>query len=260
MPFPRLRRCRRRPRSLVALLAPAVALSAPACQVRGTVDLEVAEDGSGRVTVEVTLDDEAVARLPDLDGDGVASRADLAAMVRTDDLATAGWEVGEPVAAGGGARLRVSRRFGTPAEAERLLAQVTGSSGVLRDARVTRAAGFGRTEVGFTGTLDLQGGIESFGDEGLAAALDGEPVGEDASAIEARLGRPLADAVRIEVVADLAGAARSWSPRLGAAPVELRAERTVWDVPVLILAAVAAVAAAALAVLLASRSVRRRRA
>jgi hypothetical protein len=219
----------------------------------------MAEDGSGTVTVGVALDDEALAQVPDVDDDGTSGPADLAALVRTEDLVAAGWTVGDPVSGEGETALRVSRPFGTPAEAEQILDELTGPAGALRDLAVTRSPSFGRTELGFTGTVDLSGGIEAFGDEGLAAALDGEALGEDAAAIEARLGQPLADAVTVEVTADLGGEAQAWAPRLGDPAVDMEADRTVYDVPVLALAAVAALAALALLVLLAMRLVRSRR-
>ncbi|HEX6420446.1 MAG TPA: hypothetical protein VFZ77_18240 [Acidimicrobiales bacterium] len=235
--------CRRIRLALVVALA---VTAAAACQVRTTVVVEVADDGSGTVEVGVGLDDAAVGRLPDLDGDGASGAADLAALVRVDDLAAAGWTVAEPAADGGGTTwLRVTRAFGTPAEATEILAGLTGSDGPLRDLRVTRSASFGRVEYTFEGTADLRGGLEAFGDEGLAAALEGEPLGEDAAAIEARAGRPLAEVFTLQVTSRLAGEETTWAPALGEGPVGLRAANTAYDWPVLVLAGVAALAAVA---------------
>jgi hypothetical protein len=249
------------PRRLFLALLALLALAASACRVDTTVTVALAEDGSGDVRVEVALDAAALARVPDLDADGTSGLADLAALVRTEDLASAGWTVGEPTEAGdGGAALTVSRPFGTPAEADAILAELTGPGGALRDLHVTRSASYGRTELGFSGTADLSGGLEAFGDEGLAAALDGEPLGQDAAAIEAAIGAPLAEAVTVEIVADLDGEATTWAPRLGDAPLEMAAETTSYDAPVLILTAVAVLAAVALAVVLLLRLLRSRRA
>lgn len=237
-----------------------VVLVAAGCQVRTTVDVEVAEDGSGVVTVSVQLDEDALARVPDDDGDGVASPADVGALIRTDDLVAAGWTVDEPVASdGGGAVLRVSRSFGTPAEADQILGELSGSDGALHDLTVRRSTSFGRTSISFAGTADLSSGIEAFGDEGLAAALEGEPLGEDAAVIEDRIGEPLAEALTVEVTADLDGEEHAWSPRLGGAPVAMRAERNILDVPVLMLAGIALAAAVALVVVLSTRLIRSRR-
>ena len=256
---PLLTSCRRR--RIVLLLALLVALLASACEVRTTVEVAVAEDGSGEVAVTVRLDAEALSRVPDIDADGASSVADLGALVRTEDLVTAGWTVGDPADDGdGGARLRVTRAFGTPDEADRILAELTGPAGPLRDLHVSRSASFGRTELGFSGTADLSGGLEAFGDEGLATALDGEPLGADAAAIEASTGVPLAEAVTVEITADLAGESTTWMPRLGDAPVPMAADTTTYDAPVLVLAVVAVAAAVALVAVLVTRLVRSRRA
>jgi hypothetical protein len=249
----------RRPRLLACVAAALAVLVAAGCEMRTTVEIAVAEDGSGTVTVVVELDAEALDRVPDLDADRTSDVADLGALVRTDDLEAAGWTVAEPVGSDdGGATLRVSRAFGTPAEAEQILDELTGPDGALRDLAVDRSTSFGRTDVGVTGRIDLSGGLEAFGDDGLAFALEGEPLGEDAAAIEARIGRPLAEAVTFEVITDIDGEASTWSPRLGDQPQEIGAERTFWNVPVLVLAAVAVVAAVALVVLLVVRALRSR--
>jgi uncharacterized protein len=243
-----------------------VALVTTACQVRSTVAVDVTEDGSGTVEVGVGLDADAVARLPDLDGDGRRTAADLAALVRSDDLRDAGWEIGEPAdAADGGDGLvwiRATKRFGTPTEADRVLAEITGPGGPLRDLTVEREDAFGRTQFRFQGTADLSGGLEAFGDEGLAAALDGEALGQDSAAIEQELGQPLADMFSLEIAADLPGGGSSgatWSPRLGGGPVEMEATGTVRDWPVLALAALAGSCALALVILLLVRLARRDR-
>jgi hypothetical protein len=247
------------------ILAGLVALAATACQVRTTVSVDVVEDGSGTVEVAVGLDADAVGRLPDLDDDGRSDVADLVALVRTDDLAAAEWDVGGPAEDGsdGLVWMRATKRFGTPEEAERVLAEITGPDGPMRGLRVEREDGFGRTRFTFEGTADLGGGLEAFGDEGLAAALAGEPLGQDVAAIEQELGQPLADMFSLEVSADLPGhgsSSRSWAPELGGDPVEMDATGTVRDWPVVGLAAGAAACAIALVVVLGLRVVRSRRA
>jgi hypothetical protein len=237
-----------------------IVVVASACEVRTNFPLVVADDGSGTVEVAVDLDAEAVAQLPDLDGDGVSDAADLAALVRDDDLVAAGWTVeGPDTGDDGGVRLQANRTFGTPGEADRVLAELTGPSGALRDLGVTRSESFGRTRYRFEGTADLSGGLEAFGDEGLAAALEGEALGEDAAAIEERIGRPLADTFTLEVTARLPGGSTSWSPRLGDAPLDMRSDSTSYDWPVLGLALVAVVCLGALVAVLVLRVVRSRR-
>lgn len=269
---------RRHHRLRLLVVLGALLVAASACQVRSTVTVDVDDDGSGTVEVAVGLDGEAVARLPDLDRDGASTAADLAALLRVDDLEAVGWDVTVP--SGGDAEpdgdgyvwARASKAFGTPDEAGQVLAEVTGPDGPLRDVEVRRDEGFGHTRYRFEGTADLSGGLEALGDEGLAGALGGEPLGEDAAAIEAELGQPLSEVFTLEVVAELPGAistggsarastrssSATWTPELGGAPVAMEATGTVRDWPVLVLAGVAVACAVGLLVLLVGRLRRRR--
>jgi len=252
-------RLRRLPLAALAALA---AVLASACQVRTTVAVDVADDGSGTVDVAVGLDADAVGRLPDLDDDGLSTITDLAALVRRADLVAAGWEVADPAAGDGDMTwIRATKPFGTPEEADRILTELAGPDGALRDLHVSRAPGFGRTSYGFRGTVDLSRGLEAFGDERLAAALDGQVLGQDTEEIEQELGQPLADVFTFEVAAHLpGGVASTWSPRLGDGPLAMEADSTVYDEPVLALTAVAVAAAVALMGVVGARLVRRPRA
>jgi hypothetical protein len=164
--------------------------------------------------------------------------------------------------------VRASKPFGTPDEAVAVLSEVTGADGVLRDLSLERSTGFGSTSYDFAGTVDLSGGIEAFGDEGLAGALDGEPLGEDAAAIEERLGRPLADTFALDLTVAMPGSLDAgtgeasgdgvtWSPRLGDAAMALEASSQQRDTTVLALAGVAAASAVLLLFVLAFRLLRR---
>jgi uncharacterized protein len=252
-----------RPSRLV-LLGVLVVLTASACQVRTTVAVDVAKDGSGTVEVAVGLDADAVERLPDLDDDGRSTAADLARLVRTDDLTAAGWQVSNPAADpsldDGVVWVRATKPFGTPEEAGRVLSEITGTAGPLRELRIDRHDSFGRTRYTFDGTADLSGGLEAFGDEGLAAALGGEVLGQDTAAIEQELGRPLADMFSLEISAHLPGTASdaAWAPVLGGRPVDMAATGTVRDWPVLVFTAVALACGLALVIVLIVRVLRRR--
>lgn len=234
-------------------------LVAAGCQVQTVVTVDVDEDGSGTVEVAVGLDEEALAQVPDLDDSGSGDVPDVAQLVRVDDLTASGWSVSDPSTGSDGVTwIRATRRFGTPEEAERVLAELTGDGGVLRDLQVTRSTSFGRDSYEFSGTADLSGGLEAFGDEGLAAALDGEPLGEDAAAIEQRLGRPLGEMMSMEVDVHLPGGTESrWSPELGGRPVSMSASSTLYHWPVFFLAAVALLCVLGLLVVLALRVARR---
>jgi hypothetical protein len=239
--LPRLRRL------LPALLA---GLLAAGCQMQARVTVQMDDDGSGTVEVAVGLDDAALAELPDLDRSGVGDAADLTGLVRVEDLAAAGWSIGAPEAEGGVTWLRITKPFGTPAEAAQILTELTGPEGGLRDFRLERRRAFGSTEYSFAGSADLSGGIEAFGDAGLAQALDGEPLGEDAAAIEARLGRPLSEMVTLDIAVELPGTGETWSPVLGGETVGMSTSSTVYEPRVLLLAALAVICLVALAAVL----------
>jgi hypothetical protein len=236
-----------------------LALLAAACQVQTVVTVDVDQDGSGTVEVAVGLDEEALAEVPDLDDSGSGDVPDVARLVRVEDLEASGWTVAEPSTGDDGVTwIRATKRFGTPEQAEQVLAELTGETGILRDMQVTRSSSFGSDRYRFSGTADLGGGLEAFGDEGLATALDGEPLGEDVAAMEERLGRPLAEMLSLELDVQLPGAgATTWTPELGGDPVRMSTESTLYHWPVLLLAGVAVACALGLAVVLGVRLVRR---
>ncbi len=217
-------------------------------QTKVTVDVH--DDGSGTVEVAVGLDDEALGQLPDLDRSGAGDTADLTKLVRVDDLKATGWKISEPKTSHGLTWVRATKRFGTPAEAGQILAELTGPSGGLHDLRLERSRSFGATSYEFSGTADLSGGLEAFGDQGLAAALDGEPLGQDAKAIEQRLGHPMSEMVKLDVDVQLPGQSQSWSPVLGGKAVAMSSKSTVYDAPVIGLAVVAVLCLLALGTVL----------
>jgi hypothetical protein len=236
-----------------ALLALLVVVALAGCQIRTEVGIEVDDDGSGRVSVSVGLDDDAMARVPGLEQE-----------LRLDDLRATGWEITGPTPeADGFTWIRGSKPFDTPEEAGRVLAEVAGTEGPFRDFALTRDRSFARTAFGFRGTVDFTGGLESFGDDALAATLDGEPLGEDVAAIEERIGAAIDEAFTFRIAVRMPGDLTSsnaptradngavWEPRLSeAGPIELAAESEVTRTTTIGLLAAAAVAAvAAVAVL-----------
>ena len=236
-------------RALLALVF--IVLAAAGCQIRTEVGVEVEEDGSGVVSVSVGLDEDAMSRVPGLEEE-----------LQLDDLRASGWEITGPTReADGFTWLRGTKRFDTPEEAGRVLAEVAGESGPFRDFVVTRERSFARTRFGFQGTVDFTGGLEAFGDEALAAALDGEPLGEDVAAIEERIGRAIDEAFTFRIAVRMPGDLTSsnaptradngavWEPRLSeGGPIELVAtseETRTTTIALVVAAAVAAVAAVA---------------
>jgi hypothetical protein len=229
--------------------------------VQTEVAIEVEEDGSGTVTVSVGLDTVAAAEVPQLDQ-----------QLRIDDLEAAGWTISGPaVEDDGDLWTRATKPFATPEEAGAVLAEIAGSDGPLQDFQVTRERSFARTTFGFDGTVDLTGGLESFSDEALASALDGQPLGQSIEAIEARIGGPIDEAFTLRVLVDLPGEVESnaptqtadgaaWEPRISdPEPTTLTAASEVTRSRSLLLVGVAAAGLVGLLVVLVVGPLRRRR-
>ncbi|MGH9187501.1 MAG: hypothetical protein ACRD0U_17075 [Acidimicrobiales bacterium] len=235
-----------------------VALAATtACEMRTQIGVDVREDGSGTVTVAIGLDDDAMTRLPGIDQ-----------QLRTEDLEETGWTV-SPLAkeADGLTWFRLSKPFDTPEEATAIFNEVGGQAGPFRDFRLERSRPFARTRFEFEGTVDFSGGLESFGDSELAAALDGEPLGAEVIVIEAQLGQTADRVFSFRVAVRLPGDVSSnapgrasngavWEPTLSEpGPIELAASSQSWRVGTLAWVGVALIAALACLALLAVRLV-----
>ena len=177
-------------RRLLLLLFAAVALLLSACEVRGVVEIDVAEDTSGVVSLAVSLDDDAVARA-----------GDLAEQLQVQDMTDAGWTVTAPVKEDDGLTwIRAQKSFASADQ----LGFVAEETGVLADVTVARERSFANTDYTFAGAADISGGIEQFGDDALAAQLGGNPVGIDVAALEAELG-PIADLADLTVIVRMPG-------------------------------------------------------
>jgi hypothetical protein len=139
------------------------------CRLELDVHVDVAEDGSGSVEVVVGIDRDGIEHIG----------GDLEAVLAIDDLADAGWTVeGPEQEADGFTRLRFHKPFDDPEEASLIFDEIAGEDGPFQDFAVSHDSGFARTEWGFSGRIDFRGGLEAFGDEALAAELDGEPLGQ----------------------------------------------------------------------------------
>jgi hypothetical protein len=222
------------------------------CRLEIDLNVTVERDGSGRVEVVAALDPEALRR----------AGGDLEAVLALDDLVEAGWEVTGPATEGDGfTRVRVSKGFDSPEASQSVLAEVTGDDGPFQGFAVGRDRSFARTRWTFEGTVDLSGGLENFGDEDLAAELDGEPIGRSVEELEEQLGATLDRLVGLRVSVRLPGEVSSnaatradngavWTLAFGRGPADLAAEGTERRTAVLVWTGVGVLAALALAVLL----------
>lgn len=185
----------RRTSRILAAVAAAVLLAS--CRVDQTVTLKVNPNGSGEVRINVVADAAIVAAEPD-----------LAADVRTDDLARAGWKVDGPESTDdGGLQIALTRPFATPTEATAVLAQVNGENGPLQGLALARAGKDTNSVWTLTGTLRVAGGLDAFIDAGGRELLGGAPFAGEVS----DAGLDLGEAIGIEFIADIPGKVDSTS-------------------------------------------------
>lgn len=201
---------------LLPLVVALLAWATSACQVTLAAGVDVARDGSGRVTAGLGLDADAVREL-----------GDVATALRVDDVRQAGWQVEGPRPEGDGLTwIRASKPFATPHQVPGILAELNGAEGPFRDFNVTRTKSLTRSRTTFTGTLDLSSGLAGLSDPGLAELLDGVDLGLDLEGLRARFGDDLGRTVIVRATAGLPGEVTTnaparqggralWAPELG---------------------------------------------
>lgn len=196
----------------VALLA-ALVLGLAACEVDVEVGIGFNEDGSGVVTVDVALDQEALARVPDIDS--------LLLVGDVEDPAS-GWSYNDPrIDDQGRTRFSASKPFRSIEQLQSVLDEIFGPQDALRDFTFERSTSFARIEYRVTGVVDMSRGLDLFTDSELTERLGGEPFGQPISEIEAELGRPLIDAVSMRLTMDLpVGSEQELALALGQQSVE----------------------------------------
>lgn len=237
-------------RPLTLVLGLVSAILAAGCQVRTDVELSVDRDGSGTVAVEVTLDRQAAAQVPD-----------LARQLRVDDLRRAGWRLAPPRrAAGGGLRVLARKRFGRPEQAGAVVEELAGRDGPFRGVAVNRTHSFARTAWTLRGTVDLHRGLAAFSDPRVTALLGGLPVGRSAAELRLLTNRSLADAAPFRVRVRLPGqATRTYDVRFGDRPLPIDAHASATNANAYRLGAGAVIALVAALVLLVRQGRRRGR-
>lgn len=240
-------------RGRAALLLVGLALLLSACRVDATTRVDVADDGSGTVTVEVTLDAEAAARIPD-----------LARQLRVDDLTATGWAVADPATGeDGSVTVTATKSFADPDQLAAVLDEVGGRLGPVHDVEFVRERRFGRTAYDFSATLDLSAGVRTFSDRRLTRVLDGAPVGQDVAALEAEVGVPVEEMLgyrfKITLPEGDETVTSTWDLALGEGPVEVAAGTEETNRLALGLAAASALALVLLLLVLVVRLVRRGR-
>lgn len=193
----------------MAALLMALVLGLTACQVDIEVGIGFNEDGSGLVTVDVALDQEAVALAPD-----------ITSLVLIDDIEdpASGWSYNDPrIDNQGRTSFSASKPFGSPEQLESVLAEIFGSEEVFRDFTFERATSFAQTDYRVTGVVDLSGGMDLFTDPRLTERLGGEPLGQPIPNLEDALA-----GVTVRLVLDLpVGAEQEETLELGQGAVSI---------------------------------------
>jgi hypothetical protein len=130
-----------------------------ACQATVRVNVDVTAAGRGTVSVTLDLD---------------RSAAEAVGQLQLSDLEQAGWRITGPrPTAGGGLTVTASKRFQSPADAEQIVGEVSGSNGPFHDLHISRHQSLlgSRTTVTARGTVDLTCGVRCFTDPALQQQL-----------------------------------------------------------------------------------------
>ena len=204
------------PRRLLPLLVALLAWAGTACQVTVAAGVDVARNGTGRVTAGLGLDADALKQV-----------GDPATALRLDDVRQAGWQVDAPRREDDGLTwIRASKPFSDPDQVPAILAELNGPDGPFRDFRVARTKSLTRSRTTFTGTLDLSRGLAGLADPELTAAMGDVPLGLDVDGLRGRFGDAANTTVKVRVTAGLPGDVTSntptreggralWAPELG---------------------------------------------
>ena len=153
-----------------AALLLALVFGLTACQMDIEVGIGFNDDGSGVVTVDVALDDAAMALDPD-----IASRL----LIQDIEDPASGWSYNDPrIDDQGRTSFSASKPFSSPEQLELVLAEIFISDNVFRDFTFERDTSFAKIDYRVTGVVDLSDGIDLFTDPELTERLGGEPFGQ----------------------------------------------------------------------------------
>jgi hypothetical protein len=180
------------------LVVPLIVLVLAGCKVDTKLSIDVRDDGSGTVVLEVVLDADAVS-------EAEAGGALLEDRVRLGDLEAAGWASTDWERRNDGiARLRVSKDFATASELGGVIEELDGPDGPLQDVALSFDDGIVFDRYRFGGVADLsQLRTGVLDDPEIVAALTAQQV--DLTALDLRLVDQLQRSFALEVVVSLPG-------------------------------------------------------
>jgi len=173
----------------VAVIASAIFLCS--CQVNAVVTLDVAQSGSGTVTVSVIADKDVVDQAPNIVDD-----------LRFDDAVAAGWVVVRPnKTADGGLQVSLKHTFDNAEQAGVLLDQLSGEFGPFKQMSLTRTGKDTDSTFKLDGILQVDGGLNAFADSALIKTIGGAPFAENLQ----QAGLDLGKAMTLDFVATMPG-------------------------------------------------------
>lgn len=154
-----------RRRLTAGLIALTMAFALSSCRVDLATTVNVADNGSGTITVLATADADAVRVAPE-----------LVDSLQLDDIKAAGWDVlVQNPAADGGIAVTLSRPFSNTDEATMFLSQLSGNNGPLRELSLTRTGGLNDARYVFSGKGGLPEGLAGFADADALEILGEAP-------------------------------------------------------------------------------------
>lgn len=188
------------------------------CRVDVSVDVDMAQDGSGTLTVTLAADSEVVAQAPGLADD-----------LRFDDLEAVGWTITGPTPTSDlGLQVSLVHEFAAPEELTALIASLNGTDGPFKTVLFRRVDTGEEITFSISGAGRVDAGLASFADADLIDAVGATPYADDV----ASAGLSQTDAVHLDLRVDLPGSverttgtevdgALSWTIPLDSTPVEL---------------------------------------
>jgi len=184
-------------RRAARLVLPGVAfVSLTACRVDLATTINVAENGSGAITVVAKADAAALRAAPE-----------LPEALNLDDLRAAGWEVTvqdptvQDPTTDGSLSVTARREFATVDEATMFLSQLSGENGPLREMSIVRTGGVNDSTYTFSAQGGLRDGLAGFADAEALVSLGGAPFAESLAA----RGMTLADVLGMSLSLTMPG-------------------------------------------------------
>lgn len=179
-------------RITTTLFAAIAVLLLAACRIDITTSINVADNGSGVITVNVSADSATVEAAPE-----------LADSLNLDDLRQAGWDATvQADRPGGGLLVVLSQSFTSTDQATELLAQLSGTDGPLRELALSRTGGMNDATFKFSGRGGLPQGLAGFADAEALSVLGGAPFTQSLNASGASLSDTLGMTLRITMPGD----------------------------------------------------------